>query len=291
MKKVIIITGPTAIGKTKLSLKIAEEFKSPLINADVYQMFKGLPILTAKPTKAEQEKVKHYLIDSIDPNQKYSIYDYQKEVRSLIEQIDIPILVGGSGLYIDSIIYNYQFPDDNYHFDDSNYTNEELYNLMIQLDPTMSDKIPVQNRRRIVRQIELIHMQEKEERSKKDELYYDALIIALSLERSKLYERINTRVLKMLEDGMIEEVKNSPNLINTQIGKAIGYQDILKYLNNESTYDEMVDNIQKASRHYAKRQITWYKNHQNIKYLNVDLNDFDQTINEAKSIINEFLKN
>ena len=291
MKKVIIITGPTAIGKTKLSIQVAKHFNTPVIIGDAYQMYQGLSIITAKPTHQEMENVPHLMLDKLDSHQKYSIYNYQQDIRKLIETIDLPLIVGGAGLYIDSVIYNYQFEANNYHFDDTNYSNQELYDLMIELDPEMKDLIPVQNRRRIVRQIELIKMQAKEERSKKDELVYDALIISLNLERTALYERINQRVLTMIENGAIDEVKNHPDLKDTELGKAIGYLDILNYLEGEETYDEMIDNIQKKSRHYAKRQITWYKNHQNVIYLDVDLNDFNKTINEAISLIEKFLKN
>lgn len=290
MKKVIIITGPTAVGKTKLALAIAERFKTELINADIYQMYKGLDILTAKPTSNELLKIKHHLVNYLEPSYKYSIYNYQKEVRTLINQFDLPILVGGSGLYIDSVIYNYQFVDGNYKLEADKLSNEELIGMLYKLDEDSARKIPLQNRRRIIRQIELINMQDKEERSKKDELVYDALIIALSLPRDVLYKQINNRVLKMIYDGLIDEIKNNPNLSDTQLGKAIGYSDGLAYLNNEISLDQMIDNIQKKSRHYAKRQLTWYRNHQNIHYLNVNLDDFNETINEATKLIENFLK-
>ena len=154
MKKVIIITGPTAVGKTKLSIEVAKYFNTPLINGDAYQIYKHLDILTAKPTISEMENVHHYLMDELDPKQNFSIYDYQKLVRDLIEKIDTPIIVGGSGLYIDSVIYDYRFSDNNsFKFNDEGLTNEELHNILSKLDSENAAKIHPNNRKRVIRAI------------------------------------------------------------------------------------------------------------------------------------------
>ena len=290
MKKVIIITGPTAVGKTKLSIEVAKFFNMPLINGDAYQIYKHLDILTAKPTISDMENVHHYLMDELDPKQSFSIYDYQKLVRDLIEKIEIPIIVGGSGLYIDSVIYDYRFSDNNnYKFDDEGLTNEELHNILIDLDSENASKIHPNNRKRVIRAIELAKTQNADERNLNHNLIYDPLIICLSLEREVLYDRINKRVLEMINNGLIEEVKNDRDKIGFQAAKAIGFNDICNYLDGIISKEEMIDNIQKASRHYAKRQLTWYRNHPNTLVIDVNLENYNETINNAITKINQFL--
>lgn len=290
MKKVIIITGPTAVGKTKLSIEVAKFFNMPLINGDAYQIYKHLDILTAKPTISDMENIHHYLMDELDPKQSFSIYDYQKLVRDLIEKIEIPIIVGGSGLYIDSVIYDYRFSDNNnYKFDDEGLTNEELHNILINLDSENASKIHPNNRKRVIRAIELAKTQNADERNLNHNLIYDPLIICLSLEREVLYDRINKRVLEMINNGLIEEVKNDRDKIGFQASKAIGFNDICNYLDGIISKEEMIDNIQKASRHYAKRQLTWYRNHPNTLVIDVNLENYNETINNAITKINEFL--
>ena len=291
MKKVIIITGPTAVGKTKLSIEVAKYFNMPLINGDAYQIYKHLSILTAKPTIFEMENVHHYLMDELDPMNSFSIYDYQKLVRNLIEKIDLPIIVGGSGLYIDSVIYDYRFSDNNsYKFNDEGLSNEELHEILTKLDEENAAKIHPNNRKRVIRAIELAKTQNNAERSQNHNLVYEPLIICLSLERDVLYERINKRVLEMINNGLIEEVQNDRNKIGFQASKAIGFNDVCNYLDGVISKEEMIDNIQKASRHYAKRQLTWYRNHPNTLMIDVNLDNYEETIKNAINKINEFLK-
>lgn len=290
MKKVIIIAGPTGVGKTKLSLALAKHFQTNLINGDAYQMYQGLDILTAKPSKEELSEATHFLMDTLKPDADYTIYNYQTDVRNLIEQQDLPLIVGGSGLYTDSVIYDYRFPDNNYSFDDTNYTNEELHQLLKELDPINAENIHPNNRKRVKRAIELAQMSSLTERSQKNTLVYEPLILFLNLDRELLYDRINKRVLAMLENGLLEEVKSDRSQIGFQLSKAIGYNDAINYLDGMISYDEMIDNIQKATRHYAKRQLTWYRKHPNTVFLDVKLDDFDSTINEAINLINEFLE-
>ena len=291
MKKVIIITGPTAVGKTKLSIEVAKNFQMPLINGDAYQIYKHLDILTAKPTKEEMENVHHYLMDELDPKTSFSIYDYQKLVRNLIEKIELPIIVGGSGLYIDSVIYDYRFSENNeYKFNDEGLTNEEIHNILTELDPENAKKIHPNNRKRVIRAIELAKTQNSEERNQNHNLIYDPLIICLSLEREVLYNRINQRVLKMIENGLIEELQQDRDKIGFQASKAIGFNDVCNYLDGIISKEEMIDNIQKASRHYAKRQLTWYRNHPNTLIVDVNLDNYDETIKNTIHKINEFLR-
>lgn len=291
MKKVIIITGPTAIGKTKLSIELAKRLNTELINGDAYQIYKGLNILTAKPSIKELSLVKHHLMDVLEPGTDFTICQYQTMVRDLIEKMEIPIIVGGSGLYIDSVIYDYRFlQEDDNSYEESNLSNEELHQILTDLDPQNAQKIHPNNRKRLLRAIHLAKTQSIEERTLNKNHYYKPLIICLTLDRDKLYERINQRVSLMIDEGMIEEVKENLGLENTQQGKAIGYIDTIKYLNNEITIDELIEKMSKDTRHYAKRQLTWYRNHQDCVNLNVDLNNFDNTINEALKLIENFLK-
>ena len=291
MKKVIIITGPTAIGKTKLSIELAKRLNTELINGDAYQIYKGLNILTAKPSIKELSLVKHHLMDVLEPGTDFTICQYQTMVRDLIEKMEIPIIVGGSGLYIDSVIYDYRFlQEDDNSYEESNLSNEELHQILTDLDPQNAKKIHPNNRKRLLRAIHLAKTQSIEERTLNKNHYYKPLIICLTLDRDKLYERINQRVSLMIDEGMIEEVKENLGLENTQQGKAIGYIDTIKYLNNEITKEELIEKMSKDTRHYAKRQLTWYRNHQDCVNLNVDLNNFDNTINQALNLIENFLK-
>ena len=291
MRKVIIITGPTAVGKTKLSIEVAKHFNTSLINGDAYQLYKNLDILTAKPSKNEMEDVKHYLMDELDSNKSFSIYDYQKLVRNIIEKIDLPIIVGGSGLYIDSVIYDYRFSNNNdFKFNDEGLSNEELYEILKQKDPINAEKIHPNNRKRVVRAIELAKTQSLDERTKNDKLVYDPLIICLSLDRETLYDRINKRVLAMVNSGLIEEIKSERSQICFQQSKAIGFNDVCNYLDGIISFEEMIENIQKASRHYAKRQLTWYRNHKNTIIIDVNLENYQETIDLTISKINEFLE-
>lgn len=290
MKKVIIITGPTAIGKTKLSIELAKRLNTELINGDAYQIYKGLNILTAKPSIDELNMVKHHLMDVLEPGTDFTICQYQKMVRELIEKMELPIIVGGSGLYIDSVIYDYRFLEEDNSYEESDLSNEELHQILTDLDPQNALKIHPNNRKRLLRAIHLAKTQNKDERSLNKNHYYQPLIICLTLDRDILYERINQRVALMINEGMIEEVKENLGLENTQQGKAIGYIDTIKYLNNEITIDELIEKMSKDTRHYAKRQLTWYRNHQDCVNLNVDLENFDNTINEALKLIEAFLK-
>ena len=216
MKKVIVITGPTAVGKTKLSIEIAKRLQTDIINGDAYQIYQKMNIGTAKPTDDEKQGVTHHYMDFLDSSKTYSIAEFQKGVRECIDDLTsknkVPLIVGGSGLYIDSVIKNYQFLEEKRSNEQSKYdslTNEELHQVLANLDPDKASEIHPNNRKRVLRAIELISSNvDNTSRSKKNELVYDALIIFLNDNRESLYDRINKRVDKMLADGLIEEVKN-----------------------------------------------------------------------------------
>lgn len=298
MKKVIVITGPTAVGKTKLSIEIAKRLQTDIINGDAYQIYQKMNIGTAKPTDDEKQGVIHHYMNFLDSSKTYSIAEFQKGVRECIDDLTsknkVPLIVGGSGLYIDSVIKNYQFLEEKRSNEQSKYdslTNEELHQVLANLDPDKASEIHPNNRKRVLRAIELISSNvDNTSRSKKNELVYDALIIFLNDNRESLYDRINKRVDKMLADGLIEEVKNiGINNYSMTSKVAIGYKEVIQYLNNEIDYNEMVELIKKNSRHYAKRQFTWFKNQDNCQVVNINLEDFNKTIDEVYNLITVFL--
>lgn len=298
MKKVIVITGPSAVGKTKLSIEIAKRLQTDIINGDAYQIYQKMNIGTAKPTDDEKQGVTHHYMDFLDSSKTYSIAEFQKGVRECIDDLTsknkVPLIVGGSGLYIDSVIKNYQFLEEKRSNEQSKYdslTNEELHQVLANLDPDKASEIHPNNRKRVLRAIELISSNvDNTSRSKKNELVYDALIIFLNDNRESLYDRINKRVDKMLADGLIEEVKNiGINNYSMTSKVAIGYKEVIQYLNNEIDYNEMVELIKKNSRHYAKRQFTWFKNQDNCQVVNINLEDFNKTIDEVYNLITVFL--
>lgn len=298
MKKVIAITGPTAVGKTKLSIEIAKRLQTDIINGDAYQIYQKMNIGTAKPTDDEKQGVIHHYMDFLDSSKTYSIAEFQKGVRECIDDLTsknkVPLIVGGSGLYIDSVIKNYQFLEEKRSNEQSKYdslTNEELHQVLANLDHDKASEIHPNNRKRVLRAIELISSNvDNTSRSKKNELVYDALIIFLNDNRESLYDRINKRVDKMLADGLIEEVKNiGINNYSMTSKVAIGYKEVIQYLNNEIDYNEMVELIKKNSRHYAKRQFTWFKNQDNCQVVNINLEDFNKTIDEVYNLITVFL--
>ena len=292
MQKVIVITGPTAVGKTKLSIEIAKRLHTDIINTDAYQVYRKMDIGTAKPTMREQNLVKHHFIDIIDPKDEFSVYDFQKKVRILINKMQkdnkIPLLVGGSGLYIDAVIKNYHFDEEkriDAKFDD--ISNETLYQMLVDLDKSAAEKIHPNNRKRLIRAIELAQSPiSKDSRSQNKDFYYDTLLIFLNDNRDALYERINQRVDQMISDGLIEEVKAIQiNHFSRTSKVAIGYKEIISYL----TKEEAIALIKKNSRHYAKRQFTWFKNKTAATIVNIDTEHFDKTIDEVENLIKNFL--
>ena len=296
MQKVIVITGPTAVGKTKLSIEIAKRLKTDIINADAYQVYRKMNIGTAKPTKEEMQKVHHHLIDILDPRETFSISDYQRIVRTLIEKMKtenkVPLLVGGSGLYIDAVIKNNNFNEENRCDENYNkYTNSELHQILKDLDCEMASKIHPNNRKRLIRAIELAQQPYfKNSRSLGKDFYYDVLCIFLNDNRDSLYQRINNRVDQMIKHGLVEEVKQI-GIENFSITSkvAIGYKEMIEYLKGNIDLDEAIELIKKNSRHYAKRQYTWFKNKVSSTIVPINLDDFNHTIDEVEKIINNFL--
>ena len=296
MKKVIAIVGPTAIGKTKISISIAKRFGFDIISADSVAVYKKLDIGSAKPTKDEMDGVKHYLIDVLEPNQQYNVEEFQNLARNIIDKSDKPVIIaGGTGLYVQSVLYNYEFDapirDTSFENKYKEMDNDELYKYLINKDPSIADRIHPNNRKRILRALEILESTGKSitEFNGSHEPYYDFYIIYLNVDnRDVLYKRINERVDKMFDDGLLTEVSN---LYKKGIfPNAIGYKELVPYFNNEISLDTAKEEIKKNSRHLAKRQMTWFKNQMNTHFYNVNLNNIEETINLISSDIDKFLK-
>lgn len=261
MKKFVIIVGPTGSGKTKLSIEVAKTLGGEMINGDSVQIYRGLDIGSAKIKKNEMMGIKHHLLDIRDPNESYSVFEFQQDVRKLIDQIDFPVIVGGTGFYINAAISNFEFVEEkrNEAFDLAyeNKTNLEIYHELIQLDPDI--QIDANNRRRLLRALEQAHQgTPRSQKQKKDEKLYQPLIIYLDLDKEELTRRLWQRLLMQLEEGFIEEVKHLRDQ-GIKIN-AIGYREIDQYLSGELTFDQMKESIIKASKTLAKKQKTYFIN-------------------------------
>lgn len=275
--KGIIIGGPTGVGKTELSLKLAKALEADIISADSAQVYNGMDIGTAKISEEEMNEIKHHMLDVLEPIKKYSVGDYQRAVNSILENnAKNMILVGGTGLYIDSVERGLsQLPesDDKIREELMSKTSDELYEILESIDPESAKNIHKNNKRRVERAIEVFYQTgEKFSILSKKNIKgnnYKFLKVALGRDRAHLYERINKRVDIMLENGLIEEVKNLYENYGDILKKIniIGYTEVISYLNNEITLDEAIDLIKQNSRNYAKRQFTWFKNdHEYIWY-------------------------
>lgn len=280
---IICIVGPTCVGKTKLSIELAKKYNAIIVNCDSTQVYKGMNIGTAKVTEEEKEGIPHYLFDIVDVEDNYTVYDYQKDARRIInEHKDKNIIfVGGTGLYLKAALYNYKFAEENN--ENKTYeelTNDELYDLALKKDPNID--IHKNNRKRLIRFL-------NKENIEKEECFplYDAIYIGLTTDREILYERINKRVEEMFKTGLLEEVKEfyDKKIASKALKTAIGYKELYQYFDNEITLEEATELIKKNSRHYAKRQYTWFKNQMDINWLEVDFNNFNNTINEAIKLI------
>lgn len=292
MKKVVIVLGPTAVGKTKIGIELAKRLNTEIISGDSVQVYKGLDIGSAKVTREEACGIKHHLIDVLEPTETYSVCDFQKESRRLMDNLDIPLIVGGTGLYINAAISNYEFdaPKRDYDFEEEykDYSNEEVYRMLEEKDPLIASTLHKNNRKRVLRALYAANVNEPlSQKNKKNELLYDAYIIYLNLDRALLYERIDKRVLQMIDEGLEEEVRNLYEKGITP--HAIGYQEWIPYFKGEASLNEVISEIQKNSRHLAKRQMTWFKNQMTTHFYEVNLNDINETIEIIYSDVLEFL--
>lgn len=296
--KVIVVVGPTAVGKTKLGVELALKLNGEVISGDSMQIYRQMDIGTAKVSNEETKGIIHHLIDIKDFNESYSVSDFQCEVRKCIQEIHsrhkIPIIVGGTGLYIKAALYDYEFSKEVQKQENqyNHLSNEELYQLLQKIDPATALTLHQNNRRRVIRAIEIFKTsgEKKSEIENKQQhvCLYDVCFIGLTLPRQTLYERINLRVDLMFKQGLLEEFKHLLLLgatFENQSMKAIGYKELFDYQNGIVDLDKTVDLIKQHSRQYAKRQYTWFKNQMDIHWLNVNLEDFNQTVNEALDYI------
>ena len=285
MKKVIVVVGPTAVGKTKIAIELAKHYNLDVISGDSVAIYKRLDIGSAKPTIEEMDGVKHYLIDILEPTEDYSACDFQRAARSIMDQKDLSLICGGTGLYIQSTLFNYEFKSGKRDFEFekqfSHLSNEELYDLLLKKDPNIDKtKIHPNNRKRVLRALEVLNElnQSIHDFNHKDEKLYDYFIVYLSLDRDVLYERINKRVDIMFDMGLEKEVYD---LYQDGIyPHAIGYQEFLPYFRNEVSLETVKEEIKKNTRHLAKRQETWFKNQMDSHFYKVDLNNMTNTINQ-----------
>lgn len=269
---IYIITGPTGSGKTSASITLSEYFNCPIVNADAFQIYDEMNIGTAKISKDDPSYKKHYLLDIKKPNESYSVKEYQSDFRRTVDELskkyDNIIVCGGTGLYIRASIYDYVFkeeeePDTS---DLEKMSNEELYELLKKYDPASCEKIHQNNRKRVIRAISIARSSDKNkselEKLQDHKLIYDVRILMLNPNREQLYENVNQRVDEMFEKGLVEEVKYLLNKYElSQTAKAaIGYKEVIEYLNGEMNLEECKELIKKRTRNYAKRQVTFFKN-------------------------------
>lgn len=277
---IIVITGPTGVGKTKLSEELSSKYHMPIINSDSMQVYKELNIGTAKIKDEEKNNMPHYLFDIKNPDENYTVFDYQKDIRKILENNKDVILVGGTGLYIKAALYNYEFEEREKSEEYNDFTNEELYQKLLSRG---INNIHKNNRQRMISALN-----SNGNNNLKDELLYDDVyFIGLTTDRKELYKIIDDRVDHMIEEGLVEEVKS----LYKKYGKTkslmtgIGYKEIISFLDGEISLEEAIKKIKTNSRHYAKRQYTWFNNQMNIKWFNIDYLDFDNTIKDVENYI------
>ena len=296
--KAVFILGPTAVGKTFFSVKLAKDLDGEIISSDSVQIYKGLDIGSAKVTKEEMQGVKHYAIDILEPDEEFSVYDFvefsKQKIAEISENGKLPIVVGGTGLYVKALTLGYDFggtkKDENLREHLENLArekgNDALFEMLKEKNPTMAEKTDKSNTVRLVRALE-IALSDKEKG--KNESQIDALLIALNRDREKLYADINRRVDVMLENGLVQEVeglKARGLTKENQSMKAIGYKEVLAYLDGEYSYERMVELLKQHSRNYAKRQLTFLRGMENVHFVEVE--DREKAYEEILSLVKDW---
>ena len=280
---IIVVCGPTASGKTKLSIDLAKKYNGIIVNADSMQVYKGLDIATAKIKEEEKDSIPHYLFDIANIDDMYTVYDYQKDLRKILDsnQDKNIIIVGGTGLYIKAGLYNYEFNCETSFNSYDDKTNEELYKLVKEKYPNID--IHENNRKRLIRALN----KTDDYSNKGNELLYPAIFIGLELDRNFLYERINKRVDMMFEEGILKEAKDlyDKKVYSKSVMTGIGYKELYKYFDGNISLDEAKDLIKKNTRHYAKRQMTWFRNKMDIKWFKLNESNYQEMLKEVENYI------
>ena len=303
MKDLIVLTGPTAVGKTSLSIALAKAVNGEIISADSMQVYKYMDIGTAKITEEEKEGIPHYLIDELEPDEEFNVTIFKDKVMKYIKEIKsrgkVPIIVGGTGFYIQSVVYDINF---NEYTDDSEVRQKyeemaesigktELHNKLALVDKEYADSVSPNNVKKVIRALSFYEMtgeklSEHNKREKERSSPFDFSYFVLTMDRTKLYERIEHRVDLMFKMGLIDEVKNlmergyDRSMVSMQ---GIGYKEVIDYLNGETSLDECIQIIKRDTRHFAKRQLTWFKREKIVTYINKD--DFGNEADCLKEMI------
>lgn len=290
---VIVITGPTGVGKTELSLFLAKNLNGEIINADSTQVYKKLDIATNKVI--DKKGITHHLLDIVDITDDYTVFDYQNDARKCIDDIlnrgKVPILVGGTGLYIKAALYDYEFSM-KANNDYEGISNDELYKKLLEVDPETN--IHLNNRVRIIGALNYYEANGKpySKKEKSEKLLYDAIFIGLTTDRSNLYSKINNRVDEMIDLGLISEAKGvySSGIRTKAVMTPIGYKELFPYFDKTDTLENCINLIKKKSRNYAKRQYTWFNNQMRLKWFDVNYDDFENTCDEILKYIKKQVK-
>lgn len=285
--KVIAIVGPTAVGKTALSLEVAKKLSGEIISGDSMQVYRGMDIGTDKIMPEDMRGIPHYMLNMKNPDESFTVADFQREVRKYIDKIQqknkVPIIVGGSGLYIQAVLYDYSFTETRRN---PAYTKmlekqikesgiQPLYKKLQEIDPEQAKKIHPNNHRRIIRALEIYETTGKtmseHHKEQNHEPLYDYYLIGLTMERKLLYEKINARVDEMIKLGLVDEVKSLylQGFEKTEAMQAIGYKEFIPYLKGVQPLDTCIENLKRNTRRYAKRQFTWFKNRMNVKWYHI----------------------
>ena len=293
--KIVVIVGPTASGKTKLSIELAKKIDGEVVSCDSMQIYKEMDIGSAKPTIEEMQGIKHHLIDYISPEERYSVARYKQDAKKAIKEIlekgKVPIIVGGTGLYVNSLIYEIEYNKIEFNAEYREKLEEkakkgleDLYEEAKKIDPKAMEIISPNDKKRIIRVLEIYHATKKtktelEIESRKNEVQYDYRVFAIDIRRDILYDRINKRVDKMIEQGLIQEVENLKQKYSEfpTAMQGLGYKEVVQYFENELTKEEMIEKIKQETRRYAKRQLTWFRKNKETIWLN-GLDDVQKNI-------------
>jgi tRNA dimethylallyltransferase len=302
-QKVIVIIGPTAVGKTKMSVELAKKVNGEIISGDSMQIYKGMDIGTAKVSQEEMQGVPHYLIDIKEPTESYSVAEFQQDVRNQIKSTAqkgcLPIIVGGTGLYIQSVLYDYQFSDSGkdekirlqLEQKSKEIGCEKLHQELKEIDPDSASGIHPNNVRRVIRALEVYYSTGKTmsefQVTQQPEPLYDAALIGLTMDRQALYDRINLRVDLMMDEGLIDEVENlyRKGVRDCQSIQAIGYKELYAYLDGKISKEQAIEDLKQNSRRYAKRQLTWFRNKMDVTWFDMTEADFNQKLSEIFTFV------